>query len=189
MPVRRPRRGDVQGPEAGPDHRADHLRRRQRRRRQARLGVARPGISARKDASGRLYKPLFAFMVIGLNGRIPLNTAGNLAAQVAGGLHAAECRDARNGRDRRRHRRRYYSGPGHALHLGNSVSEVDPTYALQNAFDPTTSDPVAAFSAPRSRGAMVPPYGGVLYPSHQRHGGVTYSRRIRRSTTRASTSG
>ena len=28
---------------------------------------------------GQLYKPLFAFMVIGLNGRIPLNTAGNLA--------------------------------------------------------------------------------------------------------------
>ena len=27
---------------------------------------------------------MFAFMVIGLNGRIPLNTAGNLAAQVAG---------------------------------------------------------------------------------------------------------
>ena len=45
------------------------------------------GYPARKDSSGRLYKPLFAFMVIGLNGRIPLNTAGNLAAQVAG-LHA-----------------------------------------------------------------------------------------------------
>ena len=42
------------------------------------------GYPARRDASGRLYKPLFAFMVIGLNGRIPLNTAGNLAAQVAG---------------------------------------------------------------------------------------------------------
>ena len=42
------------------------------------------GYPARQDASGRLYKPLFAFMVIGLNGRIPLNTAGNLAAQVGG---------------------------------------------------------------------------------------------------------
>ena len=37
------------------------------------------GYPARPDASGQLYKPLFAFMVIGLNGRIPLNTAGNLA--------------------------------------------------------------------------------------------------------------
>ena len=37
------------------------------------------GYPARPDASGRLSKPLFAFLVIGLNGRIPLNTAGNLA--------------------------------------------------------------------------------------------------------------
>ncbi len=35
------------------------------------------GYPARRDSSGRLYKPLYAFMVIGLNGRIPLNTAGN----------------------------------------------------------------------------------------------------------------
>src|ERR1700679_3921068 len=45
-------------------------------------------------------------MVIGLNGRIPLNTAGNLAGD----------------------------GATHAQHLGNSVSEIDPTYGLQNAF-------------------------------------------------------
>lgn len=64
------------------------------------------GYPARRDARGKLFKPLFAFMVIGLNGRIPLNTAGNLA------------------------------GPGarQAQHLGNSPSEIDPTYALQNAF-------------------------------------------------------
>ena len=41
------------------------------------------GYPARPDASGQLYKPLFAFMVIGLNGRIPLNTAGNLAGTTA----------------------------------------------------------------------------------------------------------
>ena len=63
------------------------------------------GYPARPDASGRLSKPLFAFLVIGLNGRIPLNTAGNLAG----------------------------AGATHAAHLGNSVSELDPTYALQNA--------------------------------------------------------
>jgi hypothetical protein len=63
------------------------------------------GYPARLDSSGRLCKPLFAFMVIGLNGRIALNTAGNLAG----------------------------AGATHAAHLGNSVSEVDPTYALQNA--------------------------------------------------------
>ena len=66
------------------------------------------GYPARPDASGRLSKPLFAFLVIGLNGRIPLNTAGNLAATSA-------------------------TGATHAAHLGNSVSEIDPTYALQNA--------------------------------------------------------
>lgn len=66
------------------------------------------GYPARRNAQGQLYKPLFSFMVIGLNGRIPLNTAGNLAGR----------------------------GSTHATHLGNSVSEVDPTYALQNGFDP-----------------------------------------------------
>jgi hypothetical protein len=66
------------------------------------------GYPARPDAGGRLYKPLFAFLVIGLNGRIPLNTAGNLAGTSA-------------------------TGATHAAHLGNSSSEVDPTYALQNA--------------------------------------------------------
>ena len=60
---------------------------------------------AHPDASGRLVKPLFAFLVIGLNGRIPLNTAGNLAG----------------------------AGATHAAHVGTSDSEVDPTYALQNA--------------------------------------------------------
>ncbi len=63
------------------------------------------GYPARLDSTGRLCKPLFAFLVIGLNGRIPLNTAGNLAG----------------------------GGATHATHLGNSVSEVDPTYSLQNA--------------------------------------------------------
>jgi len=64
------------------------------------------GYPARRDPTGKLYKPLFSFMVIGLNGRIPLNTAGNLAGG-GGGLQAQ--------------------------HLGNSVSEVDPSYALQNS--------------------------------------------------------
>ena len=78
------------------------------------------GYPARPDASGRLSKPLFAFLVIGLNGRIPLNTAGNLAG----------------------------TDSTHATHLGNSVSEIDPTYGLQNAFDITTSDPTYAFTPP-----------------------------------------
>jgi hypothetical protein len=87
------------------------------------------GYPARRDSRGKLYKPLFAFMVIGLNGRIPLNTAGNVAGNSLG------------------------TGETHAIHLGNSVSEVDPRYALQNAFlppttDPTTTDPALAFQSP-----------------------------------------
>ena len=61
-------------------------------------------------------------MVIGLNGRIPLNTAGNLAGGGPG------------------------SGGTHAAHLGNSVSEIDPTYALQNAF--VAGDVLAPFTPP-----------------------------------------
>jgi len=90
------------------------------------------GYPARRNAQGQLYKPLFAFMVIGLNGRIPLNTAGNLAGGGPG------------------------SGGTHAAHLGNSVSEIDPTYALQNGFDSTLVNGVAV-----DAGAFTPPvYGG-----------------------------
>jgi hypothetical protein len=38
------------------------------------------GYPVQKRPAGKLYKPLFAFMVLGLNGRLPLNTAGNLQA-------------------------------------------------------------------------------------------------------------
>jgi hypothetical protein len=78
------------------------------------------GYPARRDSRGQLYKPMFAFMVIGLNGRIPLNTAGNLAG----------------------------TGATHASHVGNSVSEIDPTYALQNSFDGSPADMNLAFTAP-----------------------------------------
>ncbi len=76
------------------------------------------GYPSRRDSRGQLYKPLFAFMVIGLNGRIPLNTAGNLAGQSnnTSGANALSPTYA------------------HTEHLGNSVSEIDPNYALQNAF-------------------------------------------------------
>ena len=84
------------------------------------------GYPARPDAGGRLSKPLFAFMVIGLNGRIPLNTAGNLAG----------------------------SGASHAAHLGTSVSELDPTYALQNA----NQGPAIDADPFNKTGIAMPPY-------------------------------
>ena len=99
------------------------------------------GYPARRNAQGQLYKPLFAFMVIGLNGRIPLNTAGNLAGQTAGIPFTPGTRPPLT----------YGGGAVHAQHLGNSVSEVDPTYALQNGYDPNydyTSPGTAAFNSP-----------------------------------------
>jgi len=95
------------------------------------------GYPARRNAQGQLYKPLFSFMVIGLNGRIPLNTAGNLAGSVPGIPFPLFPPPT------------YYYGQGavHAAHLGNSVSEVDPTYALQNAYDPNY-DALGAFNYP-----------------------------------------
>jgi hypothetical protein len=42
------------------------------------------GYSVQRDPGGKLYKPLFAFMVLGTNGRLPLNTVGNLQARAIG---------------------------------------------------------------------------------------------------------
>jgi len=95
------------------------------------------GYPARRNAQGQIYKPLFAFMVIGLNGRIPLNTAGNLAGNASGITTSGPTPYT------------YGGGLAHAAHLGNSVSEVDPTYALQNAFDVSyANDANYAFSLP-----------------------------------------
>lgn len=77
------------------------------------------GYPARRNTDGRLFKPLFAFMIIGLNGRIPLNTAGNVQ------LRSLYDRVTPS-----------YGVPlgSHASSKGFSPSEIDPTYALQNAF-------------------------------------------------------
>ena len=71
------------------------------------------GYPAKRNPEGQLFKPLFSFMVIGLNGKLPLNTAGNL-----------------NDRDVNS-----YPTFNHADHLGNSPSEIDLRFALQNSFD------------------------------------------------------
>ena len=104
------------------------------------------GYSARADSTGRLYKPLFAFMVIGLNGRIPLNTAGNLAGSAAAPVVNTSGAPTDG------------SGGDQAQHLGNSISEIDPTYALQNGMSTATNiynklsyyDPIGAFAPPQS---------------------------------------
>ena len=86
------------------------------------------GYPARRDSRGQLYKPLFSFMVIGLNGRIPLNTAGNLAATLTGTQYPPSS----PGPPPVAGGSFYGGGPTVAQHKGNTVSEIDPTYALQN---------------------------------------------------------
>ena len=126
------------------------------------------GYPVQRDPGGKLYKPLFAFMVIGLNGRLPLNTVGNLqaranadvsnntnatppmgnpvpsttgqvpypgitarldglfykAAPINGFFGAAVVSS-----------QTYLDAPlfDHASHLGYSVNEINPKFALQNA--------------------------------------------------------
>ncbi|MBV8610145.1 MAG: hypothetical protein JO034_22130, partial [Singulisphaera sp.] len=79
------------------------------------------GYPTTTDAKGMAFKPLFAFLIIGLNGRLPLNTAGNLQLRDANGAPQFS----------------------HAAHLGNSPSEIDPTFALQAPyhFNPNTLPP------------------------------------------------
>jgi hypothetical protein len=84
------------------------------------------GHPVQRDATGRLYKPLYSFMVLGLNGRLPLNTVGNLNARAPANLNDATNTPV------------VFEGDptyDHASHLGASPSEINPRYALQNADD------------------------------------------------------
>jgi hypothetical protein len=72
------------------------------------------GYPVQRDSSGRYFKPLYAFLIIGLNGRMPLNTAGNIQSRDSMGNPTWD----------------------HTSHIGFSANEVNPKYGLQNAFDP-----------------------------------------------------
>jgi len=85
------------------------------------------GFPAQRDATGKLYKPMFSLMVLGTNGRLPLNTAGNLQGRL---LATAPYDNALG----------ITPQPGdptynHTSHIGASVNEINPLYALQNAAD------------------------------------------------------
>ncbi len=84
------------------------------------------GFPAQRDANGKLYKPLFAYTVTGLNGKLPLNTAGNIQ-----GRHQEDYVDPVTGQT-------YNAGDptlDHVSHVGTSPHEINPKYALQNAPD------------------------------------------------------
>ena len=99
------------------------------------------GFPPQRAEDGTLFKPLFSFLVLGLNGKLPLNTAGNLNARadandpnLPGGVA-----NPTNSIDE--------SGMplfDHAAHLGVSPSEINPLYALQSGrpFDPATAPAV-----------------------------------------------
>ena len=124
----------------------------------------------RDPLTSKLYKPLFAFMVLGLNGRLPLNTVGNLQARAVGdktntsgagqsGTASSLGAAGNNNADATVQvpYPGYYASPSaspdsayfipqlssqvyldaplwdHASHLGYSVNEINPKFALQNA--------------------------------------------------------
>ena len=123
----------------------------------------------RDPLTNKLYKPLFAFMVLGLNGRLPLNTVGNLQARAIGdqlntsgagqsGTQSSLATVNGNASDTSQvpypgvyptpsatpdstyffpqlSSQVYLDSPlwDHASHLGYSVNEINPKYALQNA--------------------------------------------------------
>ncbi len=87
------------------------------------------GYPPQRDSSGRLYKPLFAFTVLGLNGKLPINTAGN----VDGRNTNPQLADPTNSS-----LRLTMGKPNgmHVSHLGYSPNEINPSFAL--AGDPST---------------------------------------------------
>ncbi|MEW4568754.1 hypothetical protein AB1L88_12885 [Tautonia sp. JC769] len=84
------------------------------------------GYPVQRSEDGTLYKPLFSFMVVGTNGRLPLNSAGNLNARLAVDDPTTPNFDEAG-----------LPLYDHASHLGYSPSEINIQYPLQNTFDPT----------------------------------------------------
>lgn len=87
------------------------------------------GFPARRDASGRLYKPMFAFMILGTNGRMPLNTSGNLQART---LLTLGPDGLPNSGDEAGAAAYTYPIWDHTSHQGFTVNEINPKYGLQN---------------------------------------------------------
>ncbi len=123
------------------------------------------GYPVQRDPGGKMYKPLFAFMILGLNGRLPLNTVGNLQARAnpdqannaAAGLvtpptstgqvpYPGVAGDSTGSYYKQVVNNGFFTGTyvssetyldaplwDHASHLGYSVNEINPKFALQNA--------------------------------------------------------
>ena len=121
------------------------------------------GFPPQRDGRGLTFKPLFAFMVIGLNGRLPLNTVGNLQSRD---MQAKTSATAAAPYVATPAPFNYEYGPqnfldgstwSHTSHLGFSVNEINPLFALQNASD-IASNPNHLTAAN--------PGGTILYTQH-----------------------
>ena len=77
------------------------------------------GYPPQTNPEGQVFKPMFSFMVIGLNGKLPLNTAGNLQSVTTNGIPTFN----------------------QSANLGFSPSEIDISFALQNGYDPLAPNP------------------------------------------------
>lgn len=97
------------------------------------------GYPVQRDAGGKLYKPLFAIMCLPLNGRLPLNTAGNIQGRKLDGTRSFD----------------------HAAGRGYSPNEVDPRYALNRNLNPPSPVPGSAFNT-LTAPAIYPATGSVL---------------------------
>ncbi len=120
------------------------------------------GYPVQRDPGGKMYKPLFAFMVLGLNGRLPLNTVGNIQSRAIGAVTPANTPNLTQNAaglplgstsqvaypgyytvDNTNHpvfnpsysSETYLDAPlyDHTSHVGFSVNEINPKFALQNA--------------------------------------------------------
>ncbi|QDV35898.1 hypothetical protein [Tautonia plasticadhaerens] len=108
------------------------------------------GYPAQRADDGTLYKPLFSFMVLGLNGRMPLNTAGNLNNRFAVDDPATPNVDEAG--------MPLFS---HASHLGYSPSEINPSYGLQNTLDSTL---VGGVNVPDEQKPLHQQFDDAVYP-------------------------
>jgi hypothetical protein len=100
------------------------------------------GYPVQTDSSGKTFKPLFAFTILGLNGRLPLNTAGNIQGRQQSTLTQAW---ATNAAITSPYPIPYSAGDPtfyHTSHLGSSVSEINPAYYFMTATDPLGAIPL-----------------------------------------------
>ena len=115
------------------------------------------GYPVQRDPSGKLYKPMFAFMVLGLNGRLPLNTVGNLQGRAFLLLVELPVRQ----RDRRdgRHDHDHHSSTPRARTRTRSTSATRPTTTRRTSgMSPSEINPAYAFmhADPAGTGHDVP---------------------------------